>query len=247
MQGCKISDDWTFKGMRTIWLENELLRIGILADRGSDIFEFRYKPQDLNLLLELPDRLRNLSADFTQMRDTTNQFEDHYYGGWQEILPNSQAFNYRGASLGQHGEISLIPWKYSILENNRKSVSVKLWCSPVRVPLRIEKTITLNAGESRIHLSEKLTNTGKSTLDIMWGHHIALGLPFIEDPVVIDTNAEQMYAEPEMPDNRRFMPGIKTEWPNAKSVDGKADDASVIPGKEGPQYSELSYLNGFPG
>jgi hypothetical protein len=30
---CSVSDDWTYKGMKVIFLENEHLRIGILADR----------------------------------------------------------------------------------------------------------------------------------------------------------------------------------------------------------------------
>ena len=28
---CIISDDWTYRGMQVIWLENDFLRIGILA------------------------------------------------------------------------------------------------------------------------------------------------------------------------------------------------------------------------
>jgi hypothetical protein len=41
---CTISDEWAYKDMKVIFLENEYLRIGILAGRGSDIFEFTYKP-----------------------------------------------------------------------------------------------------------------------------------------------------------------------------------------------------------
>ena len=39
--GCRISDEWTFKGMRTLILENRLLRVVILLDKGSDIIEFQ--------------------------------------------------------------------------------------------------------------------------------------------------------------------------------------------------------------
>ena len=246
IHGCSISDEWTYKGMRVIWMENELLRIGILPDRGADIFEFRYKPADMNLLLSMPDRLRNINTDFSQMRDTQNQFEDHYYGGWQEVLPNSKPFNYRGASLGQHGEVSLIPWEYDILERDMDNVSVRLMASPLRMPLRIEKTITLEAGSNEIKISETLINTGSTALDIMWGHHIALGLPFIEDELKITTNADSIISEPQMPVNRRFTPGIETKWPFAISVDGIEIDASTFPERGNESFSELSYLGGYP-
>lgn len=138
-QDCSVTDDWSLKGMKVVYLENAFLRIGILADRGSDIFEFKYKPLDLDFLLRLDKGIQNPAQVFSQMRDTHNQSEDYYYGGWQEILPNSPSFNYRGASLGLHGEVSLIPWKYAIVKNTAEEVAVKFWTRPLRMPLLIEK------------------------------------------------------------------------------------------------------------
>ena len=203
--GCTITDEWTYMGMRVIWMENELLRIGILPDRGSDIFEFRYKPSDLNLLLNLPGRLRDVKSDFSQMRSTESQFEDYYYGGWQEIFPNSKPFSYRGASLGQHGEVSLIPWQYDILDRGSEKVSVRFSCSPVRMPLKVEKTISLVAGSSTLVIEERMTNRGSSSMDLMWGHHIAFGLPFVEDELRIMSNATTITSEPLMPERLTFI------------------------------------------
>ena len=245
--GCTITDEWTFKGMRVVWLENEILRIGILPDRGADIFEVKYKPKDLNVLLNLPGRLRNLTTDFSQMRNTQNQFEDNYYGGWQEILPNSPSFTYRNASLGQHGEVSLIPWEYGIVNTSSEEVSVRLKGRPVRVPVSIEKTITLKQGLGNIEVTEKLVNESNTDLDLMWGHHIALGLPFVGTELKVRTNAKHIISEPEMPDQRRFKHGLETEWPQAFSIDGIETDASVFPSPDKGRFSELSYLTGYEG
>ena len=35
--GCRVSDSWTYRGLRAAVLENELLRIVILLDKGADI------------------------------------------------------------------------------------------------------------------------------------------------------------------------------------------------------------------
>ncbi|MBI1226629.1 MAG: DUF4432 family protein [Bacteroidetes bacterium] len=242
---CTISDDWMLQGMRVIWLENDYLRIGVLAGRGSDIFEFRYKPKDVDFMLRLPKGIRNPNFDFSQMRDTPNQFEDYYYGGWQEILPNSPGFNYRGASLGQHGEVSLTPWKHAILETSPEKVSVKLWTRPLRVPILIEKTLTLVADKATLFIEEKLTNESATQLDIAWGQHIAFGLPFLNDGAKISTNARSFYAEPLMPPNRRFQPGVESVFPKALNINGMDDDASVVPPATAAPYSDLAYLSGF--
>ncbi|MCB0568924.1 MAG: DUF4432 family protein [Phaeodactylibacter sp.] len=242
---CSISDDWDYKDMKVIRMENDYLRIGILAGRGSDIFEFYYKPRSLDFMLRLQKGIINPQHHFPQLRDTPNQMEDYYYGGWQEALPNSPTFRYRGASLGQHGEVWMIPWKYAIIEDKPGLVAVKLWARPLRVPVLIEKTLSIVADEAALYIDEQLTNESGTHLDIMWGHHIAFGLPFLREGGRLITNARTMIAEPTVPAHRRFVPDIETNWPQAKNINGQWDDASYLPPEQESPYSDLAYLSGF--
>jgi len=244
-QDCSVTDDWSLKGMKVVYLENAFLRIGILADRGSDIFEFKYKPLDLDFLLRLDKGIQNPAQVFSQMRDTHNQSEDYYYGGWQEILPNSPSFNYRGASLGLHGEVSLIPWKYAIVKNTAEEVAVKFWTRPLRMPLLIEKTLSLEKNSAQLKITEQLTNESGTQLDIMWGHHIAFGLPFLNEGASIDTNAKTMEVHDDIVAPRRYKAGKTYNWPQAEDPTGKAFDASVIPDTSAPAYRDLSFLSNF--
>lgn len=244
-KGCSVTDDWTYKNMKVLFIENDFLRIGILVGKGSDIFEFRYKPYDLDPLLRLPKGIRNPATDFSQIHNPSGRFADYYYGGWQETLPNSPAFNYRGAVLGQHGELSLTPWKYAILKDTADEVVVKLWVELLRMPLLLEKTLTLKKDEATLYISEALTNCGKVALDIMWGHHIAFGLPFLKAGAVIETNAQTFTAEDATPLPRRFKPGSEFTWPNGETIAGLPDDARMIPPVEANPYSDLCYLKGY--
>ncbi len=244
---CSISDDWTYKGMPVVYMENDYVRIGILVGRGGDIFEFTYKPRAVDFMLRLKKGIRNPNMDFSQLRDTPNQLEDYYYGGWQEALPNSPTFVYRGASLGQHGEVHLIPWKHSIVENDPEKVALKLWVRPLRVPLYLVKTLTLEKDSSSIRIEERLINESNTHLDTMWGHHIAFGLPFLKAGGYVETNATTFFPEPLMPDTRRFKPAGIQKWPMVKNIGGVAEDAGIIPPEEAEPYSELAYLSGFTG
>lgn len=246
INSCTITDDWTYKGMKTVFLENNLLRVGILVDRGSDIFEFRYKPLDLDPLLRLPSGIRNPSNGLGPISNPESRFEEFYYGGWQEVLPNSPVFNYRGAVLGKHGEVSLVSWNYRILKDNPDEVQLKVWIDLVKMPLRLEKIFSLKKDEARVYISERLTNRGNITLDIMWGHHIAFGLPFLAEGAEIDTNAKIFTADTEMLEPKRFTPGKEYPWPNGKNIKGEPDDASCIPDVNSEKYSDLCYLEGFP-
>lgn len=244
---CTISDEWTYNQMRVVWLENDHLRIGVLVGRGSDIFEFNYKPRNLNFLLRLDKDIHNPSQIVSQIRDTKNQLEDYYYGGWQEILPNSAPGIYRNAELGQHGEVWMIPWKHAIIENSPEKVSLKCWTRPLRVPILVEKILTIKSGSPVLTIDEVLTNESNTSLHIMWGQHIAFGLPFLQQGGHIQTNAKKISAEKNMPHPRRFVPEKESKWPKIEQIIGGMIDASVIPGEEAPPYSELAYLSGFDG
>ena len=42
--------EYRYRGMRAVSLENELLRVGVLADKGTDVFEFNYEPRDMDFV-----------------------------------------------------------------------------------------------------------------------------------------------------------------------------------------------------
>lgn len=231
--------------MKIIFMENEFLKIGILAGRGSDIFQFTYKPRGIDLMLKLDKDIINPNQVFSQIRDTTSQFEDYYYGGWQEILPNSAPINYRGAELGQHGEVSLIPWQYEICNRSEDEVSLKLWTRPLRFPILIEKTICLKKGSPQLHFDETLTNESDTHLHLMWGHHIAFGLPFLKEGATIETSATKFLAENAMPEHRMFKPGEMQDWPMVKGINNEKVDAGKILKASDKKFSELAYLSHF--
>src|SRR5262249_38800137 len=51
--GCRVTE-FLWHGHRLIVLENEVLRISVLASKGADIIEYRYKPMDLDVLWHAP-------------------------------------------------------------------------------------------------------------------------------------------------------------------------------------------------
>ena len=242
--GCRISDAWTYKGMRTLVLENELLRVTVLVDRGSDIVEFRYKPRDLDFLHFAPGGIRNPRRE-TPSAYTDSPFLDYYSGGWNEILPSGgPAINYQGASLGQHGEISLIPWEYAILEDTPERVAARLWVRPIRTPFFLEKTLTLEPGRAVLRIEERLVNEGGQPLHLMWGQHIAFGRPFLDEGAVIDVPARRLLVHEVLAgfEPRRFRPGSSSDWPLATATDGSSMDASRLPAYGTVQAQELAYL-----
>lgn len=245
--GCRLSDQWTFDGMRTLILENELLRVTVLVDRGSDIIEFRHKPLDLDFLYLAPGGVRN-PARYTTPAATSSPYLDFFSGGWNEILPNGgPSVVYKGAELGQHGEISLIPWEYSIEADSTEGVSVRLWVRPLRTPFFLEKTLSMRPDRAALYVDERLTNEGGERMPLMWGHHIAFGRPFLESGAVIDTSAQTFVVHEDMAgfEPRRFQTGKRFEWPAAVSPDGQPADASNVPAFGAESAQEMAYLADF--
>src|SRR5260370_25629784 len=108
--GCRISE-FILAGHRSVALENEKLRITIIADKGSDIYEFLYKPRDVDFLWRSRLGLRDASHFVATSPRDEGPHTDYYEGGWQEMFPNcGKPSTHQGAQIGQHGDGLLLPW-----------------------------------------------------------------------------------------------------------------------------------------
>ena len=243
--GCWVSDQWKFNELKTIVLENELLRIVILVDKGTDIVEFRYKPANVDFLLQMPTGIRNPKHDVSSAPNS-GTFLDYFSGGWNEVLPNGGPFvNYRGAELGQHGEISLVPWGCAIIKHTAKQVIVRFSVDAIRTPFSVEKTLTLNANEAKLYIEETLTNRAGESVHCMWGQHIAFGRPFLDECAVIDVPDCKFLVHEAMDgyEPRRFQPESISAINQVPAADGSGVvDARDVPAYGGAKAQEMAYL-----
>ena len=228
--GCRVSDEWTFRGMRMAVLENDHLRVTVALDRGAEIVEFRSIASGLDPLLRLPGGIRDPRASTPSVAASGGAFLDHYAGGWQEILPNGgPAVTWRGVEYGQHGEVSLVPWTLDVVEDEPDRVSVVCRVRALRTPLLLERRMTIRADRAALFLDERLTNESAEDLDVMWGHHVAFGRPFLDGETRIHTSARRVVVEEEMAgfEPRRAAVGHEGPWPR---VPGPAGGAGGDPG-----------------
>ena len=77
----------------------------------------------------------------------------------------------------------------------------------------------------------------------MWGHHPALGAPFLEPGCRISAPALGFHADDRAP-GTGLAPGVLSEWPHVALQGGGTVDLSMIP-PEGERRAVLGYLTGF--
>jgi len=244
---CRITQDVEIGGIKAVVLENELLRITILVDKGADIYEFLYKPQDIDFAWRAPNKLSNPMNTVPTTGNEEGTFLDRYEGGFQEILPNGgTACTYKGAKLGQHGEISNIPWEYQILCDEEHGISVKFSTRTFRTPFYIEKTMMLKSQDPTLYIDEMLINEGNEDIELMWGHHPTIGHPFLSDQCEIVTTATRVRLSKEISfETQRLEPGSIHSWPLTMNKD-KVIDFSKVPSREA-NCADLVYLSDFEG
>jgi hypothetical protein len=220
-------------GVDAVVLENELLRVTVLAGKGTDIVELNAKRHDLDFAWRTATGL-----------GSSGDFFDRYEGGWQEVMPNGGAPSvHRGASFDQHGEVASVPWEWRTETDTADEVAVRFSVQARRVPLRIEKTLRLRTGEPTLSITEELTNTSSVPVEAMWGHHVTFGPPFAGPGCQIRLPAgTEVHPHPVAidPSGRRRVSGEDGVWPRLDGV-----DLSVLPERGTP--SDLVYLRGFEG
>lgn len=209
---CRISLDYTYRGMRVAFLENELIRVGILLDKGADVFEFTYKPLDLDFMWQSPIELRKPFVATSALPE--GAFHDYFYGGWQEVLPSAgwATDAYLGTYQGLHGEVSLLPFEAAVLEDTSDKVSLRTWTRTYRSPLKLERIMTLKRDTGALFITERLHNEAPVEFAVMWGHHPAFGEPFLDENCVVHAPAKKVEVLAFHP-NGLWQPGGDYEFP----------------------------------
>lgn len=237
---CRIREVF-YNGVKQINLDNELLHIGILAGKGSDISEFVYKPMDLDFMWHSFQGVKNPKDYVVTKENSHGKFLDLYEGGWQELFPNyGSDSNYMNSGFGIHGEVCVAPWTSEIVKDTEQEVCVKLSIRTPRTPYYLEKWLTLKVGVPALFIRERVTNEGAVPLQFMWGHHPALGAPFLNEYCEIQLKGDcyvHTLEETQLPG------GISAKWPRVRDKAGVEIDLSRIRPPEEKKYLEYGISN----
>lgn len=240
---CAVSTLTLDAGVSGLRIENDILEVVVLPDKGADIYVLRHKPSNLDVLYKSPWGVRMNS----RAASSSLIWHELYAGGWQVLCPNGgAACEYKGVELGFHGEASVSPWSWSVRTATEDRVEISLATRLIRSPLRLERTMVLDRGSAVLAIRERIVNEGGEPIDYLWGHHPAFGGEFLRGTCRIDTSARRFTADDtyDGPHNP-LEPGRQHDWPWAAGRGGKIDLARVPSLKDRRQL--LGYLSDFAG
>jgi galactose mutarotase-like enzyme len=226
-------------GWRAITLENELLRVTVLPEKGADVVELVHVPTGTDVLFKAPWGLRPPGAP---PREEANglEFIGNYEGGWQELLPNvNDACAYDGVELPFHGEVALLPWA----AEHRSEREVRLSVRCRLLPLALERVMRLDG--SGLAVEGTVTNEGGARLPFVWGQHLVVGPPFLEPGCRLELPATTIVTAAHVwEETARLEPGQESAWPHARLRGGGTVDLREVPGPDAGSHDDL-YVGGF--
>ena len=175
-------------------LSSAELSATLLPEKGCDVLELVDLESGVDVLLKTPwtPGRRPVHAP-----GSLEAWIEAYPGGWQLILPNGgDATLEHGVEWGFHGEAGLIAWRVEEAEQMRAAFSAEL----VTAPLALRRVVSLEGPVLRIE--ESVRNSADTAIEVMWGHHPALGAPFLEPGCTISAPARGFHADDRAPGDR---------------------------------------------
>lgn len=216
--------EFVWRGHRCVSLENATLRAVFVLDKGCDLVELTHKPSDTETLHQAPAGLAPLGT-IVPSALAAGTFRDQFPGGWYVMLPNGPGpCEHRGASYGQHGEATFLPWDYAIERDDAAGVAIRAWTRLRRTPLTIERRIALDAANATLVIDEAVTSEAAHPIEILWGHHPTFGAPLIEAGSAVDLPACAILTAKTPPPAATLLPGARGPWPMLAD-----QDLSVVP------------------
>jgi hypothetical protein len=230
-------------GYRSVAIENDLISVTILPEKGAEIWSLIYKPRSMDVLWKAPWTARRRTV-FSGVAECGSEaaWMDGYGGGWQEIFPNGgNACVYQGAPLGFHGEASVCAWDYTVRRATDTAISVEFTVNLARSPFTLRRIMTIESGRPALLVSETISNEGEQDLHYMWGHHPALGAPFLGPSCRLQIPASSYRADETGAPTSRIAAGIRGDWPRLIGKAGAPVDLSVLP-QSSERVAEFGYI-----
>ena len=220
-------------GWRTIEMQNGLIRLIVLPDKGADLYQLVHVPTQVTVLYQSPWGLqppgappRDGSADI--------EFQWNYGGGWQELFPSAHfACQYQGRAIPFHGEVATLPWAYAVEEESPAEVSVRFTVRCRQTPFELTRRMRLQRDQPTVFMEETVRNLSDAPAHFVWGHHCVVGEPFLEAGCRLHTPARVLHTAPQMGEETASLEAGQTgRWPLARRRDGGLADLRHIPGPE---------------
>lgn len=231
--GCRITS-LVSRGHDVVVLENRTIRLAVARTKGADVVELRYKPLDVDCLARTSTDLVAPGLRWPPIESARGTFLDHSYLGWQEVLPNGGPPTVWGATeLGTHGEVSMLEWSATIVADEPDRASVRFGVDLFRMPLRLERTMTVTGDAPAVVWDEVVVNRGEERVPFMWGHHPDFGPPLVDVGAVIDLAPGTVHTPVVDTPRRRLAPAVTAEWPTVPGIEpGRWHDLREVLPKE---------------
>jgi hypothetical protein len=212
-----VNTDWSYRGLRTVVLENQFLRVIILPEAGAKIWQITYKPLDVNLLWNNP---RIAPARLPG----NSRYDDVWSGGWDELFPNDEVAVIEGESYPDHGELWTGDWSAEPFSHGDDAGVRLRYVTPISA-IEVEKTIRVGRAHSRIEFHHRFTNRGRRVFPFLWKLHPAMA---VSSQHRVDFPPMNVVLEPAFPGT---LAGASqpAEWPMIKTPTGDVDLRRIPP------------------
>ncbi len=216
----------TYRNRRAVQLENETVRLTVLAE-GGHLAELRHKPTGVNPLWTPPwPSLEPSAYDAAQHPEYGANAESKLLAG---LMGHNLCMDLFGgpseaeaaAGMTVHGEASVAPYDVSVAGD----ALIQRATFP-QAQLRFARTISF-AAPTVVHIAEEVENLAALDRPIAWTQHVTLGPPFIE-PGVTQFRAsatKSKVSELDFAAGQGYMKiGAEFDWPHVPHLNGGTVD-----------------------
>lgn len=158
-------ENGVYKGIKSIVIENEFLKINILPEYGGKMASLINKGNNREILFQS-------QSEKLEIPEYSSSFSEYDSSGFDEVFPSINAClypdgEYIDLKIPDHGEVWAMPWEASISEDE-----VLLSVSSQKFNYSIEKKIRLN--KNKVEIKYIIKNLGEHDFKFIWTPHALL-------------------------------------------------------------------------
>lgn len=195
---CQLTVETWWEDFKVITLENELIEVVLMPQRGGEIHQIRWKNNGFDFLCEgrpdMPDI--RVPEPNTPLTPAENAAFSNFYTMFPNAGPQQ---SYLGYQYEFHGDIRSVGWEYQIWSNDEAKIILELKATCKELPFQLKRTVTLEHGSSSLDFKDELSHVGQvggDRLPFIYGFHPYFSIPFLAQGTQFRVDGQTLFELP---------------------------------------------------
>jgi galactose mutarotase-like enzyme len=195
---CSLSVETWWDSFKVLTLENDLIKVILMPQRGGEIHQITWKMTGFKFLCEGRPDMPDFHTPSPGI--PLPPAENYSFSNFYTMFPNAgQAQDFLGYNYEFHGDIRSVAWEHRVCLDTEAEIILELTGRCKEIPFQLKRMVSLKQATASLNFMDEISHTGPAgslRLPFIYGFHPYFSLPLIDQGTLFKVDEKVIFELP---------------------------------------------------